>query len=95
MNQAESLDEFLNQNKRLKGPLHGVPISLKDQFDVNGVDTTLGYVGRSFAPAGRDAALVTTLKSLGAVILSKTNIPQTILVSNQEPQRLRQVHSSN
>lgn len=60
--------------------MHGIPITLKDQFNVKGVDTTLGYVGRSFAPASEDAALVQMLKGMGAVIIAKTNLPQSIMV---------------
>jgi amidase len=61
------------------GPLHGVPISLKDQFNVQGLDSTLGYVGRAFAPADSDASIVAILKSLGAVVIAKTNLPQSIM----------------
>lgn len=63
------------------GPLHGVPVSLKDQFNIEGLDSTLGYVGRAFAPANSDALLVQVLEKLGAVIIAKTNLPQSIMVS--------------
>lgn len=56
-------------------------MSIKDQFNVEGVDTTLGYVGRSFKPAKKDATLVVILRKLGAIIITKTAIPQSILVS--------------
>jgi Asp-tRNA(Asn)/Glu-tRNA(Gln) amidotransferase A subunit family amidase len=65
----------------LLGPLHGVPVSLKDQFNIEGLDSTLGYVGRAFAPANSDALLVQVLEKLGAVIIAKTNLPQSIMVS--------------
>lgn len=61
--------------------MHGVPISLKDQFNVKGLDSTLGYVGRAFAPAASDALLVDVLRQLGAIIIAKTNLPQSIMVS--------------
>lgn len=57
-----------------------MPVSLKDQFNVEGLDSTLGYVGRSFHPADEDCVLVKVLKQLGAVIIAKTNLPQSILV---------------
>lgn len=57
-----------------------MPVSLKDQFDIEGLDATLGYVGRAFHPADSDCVLVKVLKQLGAVILAKTNLPQSILV---------------
>lgn len=62
------------------GPLHGIPITLKDQFNVKGYDSTLGYVSRAFKPASEDAILVKMLKKLGAVVLAKTNLPQSIMV---------------
>jgi amidase len=39
------LDEYFAANGRTTGPLHGLPISLKDQFHVQGIDTTMGYIG--------------------------------------------------
>jgi hypothetical protein len=79
--QAEQLDEYYRQHGKLFGPLHGVPVTLKDQFDVQGADTTLGYVWRAFKPATKDATVVEILKSRGAIILAKTNIPQSIMVT--------------
>lgn len=63
------------------GPLHGVPMTFKDQFNVQGIDTSIGYVGRSFKPAETDAVLVNIMRKLGAIIIAKTTIPQSILVS--------------
>lgn len=80
MLQAKRLDEFRREYGTLAGPLHGVPISLKDQFNVKGFDSTLGYVGRANNPASSDALLVDILQKLGAVIIAKTNLPQSIMV---------------
>ncbi|EXJ83636.1 hypothetical protein A1O1_07260 [Capronia coronata CBS 617.96] len=77
--QARALDAFRKKEGRLKGPLHGVPMSLKDQFNIKGFDSTLGYIGRAFKPADSDALLVHVLKELGAVIIAKTNLPQSIM----------------
>lgn len=82
LKQAKQLDIEYATTKKLRGPLHGIPITLKDQFNVKGVDTTLGYVGRSFAPAREDAVLVQMLKDMGAIIIAKTNLPQSIMVSS-------------
>jgi 6-phosphofructokinase len=78
--QARDLDHTFRKTGKLQGPLHGIPITLKDQFNIRGVDTTLGYVGRSFKPATDDAVLVQMLKGMGAVIIAKTNLPQSIMV---------------
>ena len=42
---ARRLDEYYAQHKAPIGPLHGLPVSLKDQFHVKGVETTMGYTG--------------------------------------------------
>ena len=55
------------------GPLHGVPVAVKDLFDVRGWETTgccRAYAGRV---ARADAALVTRLRSAGAIVIGKTN----------------------
>ena len=57
-------------------------MTLKDQFNVKGHDTTLGYTGRAFKPASEDAVLVEMLRELGAVIFAKTNLPQSIMASS-------------
>lgn len=43
---AKKVDQYFAQHKKPIGPLHGLPISLKDQFHVKGVDTSMGYVGQ-------------------------------------------------
>ncbi|RDW77691.1 hypothetical protein BP6252_05744 [Coleophoma cylindrospora] len=76
---AQELDTYYKANGKVVGPLHGIPITLKDQFNVKGFDTTLGYVGRAFAPAADDAVVVQILKKLGAVVIAKSNLPQSIM----------------
>jgi amidase len=80
LKQAQELDDYFKRHGKPVGPLHGVAVTLKDQFNLKSIDTTLGYVGRSFDPALEDAVLVKILKSLGAVIIAKSNLPQSILV---------------
>ncbi|RGP79520.1 hypothetical protein FLONG3_2268 [Fusarium longipes] len=79
LTQARELDTYYAKEGKTKGPFHGIPISLKDQFNVKGHDTTLGYTARSSKPASEDAVLVNILKKLGAVMICKTNIPQSIM----------------
>jgi Asp-tRNA(Asn)/Glu-tRNA(Gln) amidotransferase A subunit family amidase len=80
LQRSRELDEHFQREGKPIGPLHGLPISLKDQFNVKGFDSTLGYVGRAYSPCTEDATLVTILVRLGAVIIAKTNIPQSIMV---------------
>lgn len=63
------------------GPLHGVPVVIKDNIDYGGLVTTAGWEGFSTAAGGLDmvpgddAAVVTRLRDAGAIILGKTNLP--------------------
>jgi len=58
-----------------RGPLHGVPVGIKDLFDVEGVPTTFGSkILRNSPAAPADAAVVARLKQAGAVILGKQNL---------------------
>ena len=56
---------------RLLGPLHGVPVGVKDNIDVAGVPTTVGMSFFLDAPAAADAACVARLRGAGAVVLAK------------------------
>ncbi|EHK25658.1 uncharacterized protein TRIVIDRAFT_62326 [Trichoderma virens Gv29-8] len=76
---AKRLDEYLRVNGKPIGPFHGVPMTLKDQFNIKGYDTTLGYTVRALKPASEDAVLVKMLRSMGAVTIAKTNVPQSIM----------------
>ncbi len=58
------------------GPLHGVPITIKDIFDVAGMRTTYGYRPTRQHVASRHATVVQRLLEAGAVLLGKTNIPE-------------------
>lgn len=61
------------------GPLHGVPVSIKDSIDVAGFITTAGTLGRKNAePAREDATLVRRLRAAGAIPIAKTNLPDLL-----------------
>ncbi|HLJ65692.1 MAG TPA: amidase, partial [Stellaceae bacterium] len=60
----------------IKGPLHGVPVTIKDTFDVAGLKATSGTLGRAHHVPSSDATVVTRLKAAGAIILGKTNVPE-------------------
>ena len=59
---------------RYAGPLHGIPLSLKDLIDCAGVPTTAGSRLREGKVARADARLVRQLRTAGAVIVGKTNL---------------------
>jgi amidase len=58
------------------GPLHGVPITIKEAFDVAGLKTTSSHPPLKDNVARADASLVARLRAAGAVILGKTNVPE-------------------
>lgn len=57
---------------RIRGPLHGVPVGVKDIFDVAGMVTTSGAAAFAHRRAGQDADAVARLRGAGAIILGKT-----------------------
>jgi Asp-tRNA(Asn)/Glu-tRNA(Gln) amidotransferase A subunit family amidase len=63
----------------LKGPLAGVPVSLKDSIAVGGWDVTVGYSRNAGKPYKEDGTLVRLLKEAGAVPFVKTALPITLL----------------
>ena len=58
-----------------KKPLHGVPVTIKDQFDAAGMITACGLEDRRHHVPERDATAVRRLKLAGAIVLGKTNVP--------------------
>ncbi len=62
-----------------QGPLHGLPISVKENIDTEGTPTTLGVESKLTRPAKKDAVVVRLSKEAGAIVLGKTNVPQTLL----------------
>lgn len=80
---AKELDEYLKSTGKLKGPLHGVPVSIKDSLNFKGVHSSLGIV--SFLddpPASHNSPLVDVLLAAGAILYVKTNIPQTMMTAD-------------
>jgi fatty acid amide hydrolase len=61
------------------GPLHGVPITIKESFDLTGTPTTAGLTNRANHRAATDAAIVSRLRNAGAIIVGKTNVSQLLL----------------
>ncbi|MFI9507999.1 amidase [Nocardia sp. NPDC052566] len=57
------------------GPLHGVPMAIKDEVDVAGMPTTYGGAG-STTPAAADSEMVRRLRAAGAIIVGKTAMPE-------------------
>jgi amidase len=66
------------------GALHGVPVTVKDTFDVEGLRSTSGSLVRADLIPERDARAVAQLRAAGAIILGKTNVPEMALNYDSE-----------
>ncbi len=81
MKAARAADRALKASKTGKkgaplGPLHGVPITIKEAFDIAGLPTTSSHPPLKDNIATADASIVARLRAAGAVILGKTNVPE-------------------
>ncbi|KAH8590975.1 amidase signature domain-containing protein [Bisporella sp. PMI_857] len=78
---ALELDQYLSEHKEVIGPLHGLPVTLKDQFHVKDAETTMGYVGwvgtfEGYKDTGKEGGkeeseLVRELYELGSIPIAK------------------------
>ncbi len=64
---------------RSRGPLHGLPMTVKESIEMAGHASTLGVTARATKIATADAALVRMLREAGAVIVGRTNVSQLLL----------------
>ena len=71
---AKAADEALAAGEDW-GPLHGVPMTVKESYDVVGTPTTWGVPELKDSIAGKDALSINRLRGAGAVIFGKTNVP--------------------
>ncbi|MFQ3633196.1 MAG: amidase, partial [Roseiflexus sp.] len=83
--QARAADDELARGMR-RGPLHGVPVALKDLYDTAGIRTTAGSTFFADRVPDTDARAVTLLYQAGAVLLGKLNMHEWALgVTNINP----------
>ncbi|KDQ16935.1 hypothetical protein BOTBODRAFT_64460 [Botryobasidium botryosum FD-172 SS1] len=76
--EAEELDREFQATKKVRGPLHGVPMTVKDIFDVKGFDSTIGFTSFANKPADDDAYLIKLIRQSGGIIFAKTSLPQAV-----------------
>ena len=76
--EALAADQALARGQ-LRGPLHGVPMTIKDSLDTAGVISTGGTKGRATLVPTQDATVVARLRAAGAILLGKTNTPELTL----------------
>ncbi|ODV96564.1 hypothetical protein PACTADRAFT_48397 [Pachysolen tannophilus NRRL Y-2460] len=79
LKKAAELDKILKETGKTVGPLHGLPISLKEQVGYGGKITTGGWVSNIENVLEKDAVTIQVLRKLGAVFYVRTSQPQTIM----------------
>jgi aspartyl-tRNA(Asn)/glutamyl-tRNA(Gln) amidotransferase subunit A len=85
LHEASEAEAAIARGDRI-GPLHGIPLALKDLYDTRGVRTTAGSSFFAAHVPDRDAAVVERLRRAGAVILGKLNLHEIALgVTNDNP----------
>ena len=73
---------------KLRGPLHGIPVAIKDVIDVAGLPTRAGSATRAQAPAAAiDAQVVAQLRAAGAIVLGKVHTTEFAYFDGPPPTR--------
>jgi amidase len=76
LEEADALDAKLKATGKLSGPLHGIPVLVKDCIDATGMPTTAGFQGWKNYYAASDAPLVAKIKAAGGIILGKASLSE-------------------
>ena len=74
MEEAEALDEAFAKGG-LTGPLHGIPVIVKDQIETADIVTTFGSAAAAGYLPEKDATIIRLMREAGAIILAKTAMP--------------------
>ena len=78
---AKYLDGHLEKNGNTIGPLHGLPISLKDCFITAPHPSSIGMAAYANEPTEKDTLIVTLLRDMGAIFYVKTNVPTAMMMA--------------
>ncbi|ANB14668.1 Amd2p [Sugiyamaella lignohabitans] len=81
---AKYLDDYYAQHGKLFGPLHGLPVSIKDHHQIKGTTVTIGFTAWSTTVSSEDSAIITMLYELGAVLYCKTTVPVAMMMPDTE-----------
>lgn len=93
LKRAEELDSYFEQHGKIVGPLHGLPVTLKDQFHIKGLGTSMAFVGWIGTFEGRKGTgkekavkseLVRELHDLGAVPIGKVKVHSAVKLSRTD-----------
>jgi amidase len=83
LEEARRADQALLKGEKV-GPLHGVPMTIKDSLDTAGVISTGATTGRTTFVPRQDATVVARLRAAGAILLGKTNTPELTLAGETD-----------
>jgi len=81
MADAAELDQYMMLHHKPKGPLHGLPISVKEHIELKNTPATSGFIAWAEEISTSDALIVDILREAGAVFHVKTTNPQSLMVS--------------
>jgi Asp-tRNA(Asn)/Glu-tRNA(Gln) amidotransferase A subunit family amidase len=76
LERADSLDAYFRRTGDFVGPLHGIPVIVKDNFDTNDMPTTAGSLSLQGSVPPDDAFQVRKLREAGAIVLAKSNMAE-------------------
>ena len=76
---ADALDEYWKKHKKPSGPLHGLPVSVKECIGIKGLDYNAGFVAWVGRKAPDDAPIIEILLRAGCVLHARTTEPQTLV----------------
>ncbi|CAG8978766.1 hypothetical protein HYALB_00012498 [Hymenoscyphus albidus] len=79
LERAKELDEYLERTGKPIGPLHGLPISIKEHIEVEGTPATAGFIAWVDDVSKNDALVVKILRDAGAIFHVKTANPQALM----------------
>ncbi|KAB8298765.1 hypothetical protein EYC80_000940 [Monilinia laxa] len=79
LSRARYLDEYLKANGKTLGPLHGIPISVKEHVGVEGLDHNAGFVAWVGRTSPVDSHILEIFLNAGAIIYARTTQPQTLM----------------
>lgn len=81
LKRARELDEHFSRTGTTVGPLHGLPVSLKDNMNIIGKPSSVGFCAWALEPMQQESTIVGLLRDLGAVAYVKTNVPTAMMIA--------------
>lgn len=84
LKRAKELDEYYQRHGKTIGPLHGIPVSLKDQVNLEGLDSSIGFASKVNKPKTKDeeSVIANILYDAGAVFYIKTTVPMAMMAGD-------------